>query len=64
MEGIVVSLPEVVSRLTMGIKITGAREARFRMWLAKPVFGLAAAVLGCKCKVEISAGLSGRSRWS
>jgi hypothetical protein len=43
---------DMMKRVTLNVNVTGLQRFRIRMWLARRVLGLGAALLGCNVRIN------------
>lgn len=51
-QAVEIDAAELVRNVTLCVKVTGARRARFRLWIGGKVLLLAAYVMGCNIEVS------------
>ncbi|UZW54964.1 hypothetical protein NUH86_16035 [Sphingobium sp. JS3065] len=48
-----ITMPKVMSQVTIEATVTGVRRTRIRIWLGCKVMMLAAAIMGCNVEMDI-----------
>lgn len=49
-----ISAPSIMRQITLDVKVTGVAVANLRIWLGCKVMMIAAVVMGCSIKVDVS----------
>ena len=47
-----INMAEVMSRITVKVKVVGVAKARLRLWIAARIFALGALVSGCAVEID------------